>query len=140
VSGEVTLIDTSDGAISRLVQTASKLFARSDFGPAALVGGLAVTMRLATVHRATNDVDAVTDGDGPRALALEYLSDSEARVSDRIEINGVKVDVMPTSPLPTHARDLPDGDLDRLFVLGHRWALETAGSLVTPRGVVWRGN
>jgi hypothetical protein len=140
VSGEVTLIDTSDGAISRLVQTASKLFARSDFGPAALVGGLAVTMRLATVHRATNDVDAVTDGDGPRALALEYLSDSEARASDRIEINGVKVDVMPTSPLPTHARDLPDGDLDRLFVLGHRWALETAGSLVTPRGVVWRGN
>ena len=63
MSGDVTLIDTSDGAISRLVQTASTLFARSGFGPAALVGGLAVTMRLATVHRATNDVDTVTDGD-----------------------------------------------------------------------------
>ncbi len=129
VSGEVTLIDTGDGAISRLAQTASTLFARPGFGPAALVGGLAVTVRLATVHRATNDVDTVTDGDGPRALVLEYLSDSETRDTDRIEINGVKVDVLPTFPLPIHAGDLPDADLDRLFVLGHRWALDTAEPL-----------
>jgi len=120
VSGDVTVVDTSDGSISRLVRTASALFERSGFGPAALVGGLAVTMRLAAVHRATNDVDIVTDGDGPRALALEYLADREARESDRIEIDGVKVDVMPTSPLPTRAGELPGGDLDRLFVLGHR--------------------
>ena len=129
MSGDVTLIDAGDGSVSRLVRTASTLFARPGFGPAALVGGLAVTMRLATVHRATNDVDTVTDGDGPRAIALEYLGDVKARESDRVEIDGVKVDVMSTSPLPTDARELPDGDLDRLFVLGHRWALETAGEL-----------
>lgn len=126
MSGDVILIDTGDGAISRLVRTAATLFARPGFAPAALVGGLAVTMRLATVHRATNDVDTVTDGEGPRQLALEYLGDIDALEADRIDIDGVKVDVMSTSPLPTDAVDLPDGDLDRLFVLGHRWALETA--------------
>jgi len=46
--------------------------------------------------------------------------------SKRIEIDGVKVDVMPTSPLPMTAEELPNGELDRLFVLGYRWALESA--------------
>jgi hypothetical protein len=111
------------------VHAASALFARPGFSPAALVGGLAVTMRLASVHRATNDVDAVTDGEGPRAFALEYLRDSDAHDDNRVEIDGIKIDVMPTEPLPEHAEELPDGDLDRLFVLGHRWALESAGQL-----------
>ncbi|MGK2957731.1 MAG: nucleotidyl transferase AbiEii/AbiGii toxin family protein [Acidimicrobiales bacterium] len=129
MSGDVTLIDSGDGSTSRLVYTASTLFARPGFGPAALVGGLAVTMRLATVHRATNDVDTVTDGDGPRALALEYLGDVDARDANRVEIDGVKVDVMPTFPLPAEAGELPDDDLQRLFLLGHRWALDSADEL-----------
>ncbi|MGO9872166.1 MAG: nucleotidyl transferase AbiEii/AbiGii toxin family protein [Acidimicrobiia bacterium] len=120
--GDVTLIEAGDGGITRLVYTAATLFARPDFGPAALVGGLAVTMRLATVHRATNDVDAVSDGEAP----LQYVGEDAAHGAKRIEIDGVKVDVMPTSPLPMTAEELPDGDLDRLFVLGHRWALESA--------------
>jgi hypothetical protein len=33
---------------------------------------------------------------------------------------------MATSPLPRDAAELPDDELDRLFVLGHRWALEGA--------------
>jgi Nucleotidyl transferase AbiEii toxin, Type IV TA system len=126
VSGEVTLLDTPDGAVSRLVHTASTLFDQPRFGLSALVGGLAVTVRLATVHRATNDVDTVSEGDGPREFALEYLGDAGAAGTDRIEIAGVKVDVMATAPLPDDASELPDGDVDRLFVLGHRWALETA--------------
>lgn len=138
VSGDVTLIDGGDGAVSRLVSTASTLFARPAFAPAALVGGLAVTMRLATVHRATNDVDTVSDGEGPRAVALEYVGDRDAGASDRVEIDGVKVDVMTTETLPTSFAELPEGDLDRLFVLGHRWALETAERLtvrvVSPDG------
>ena len=120
--GDVTLIEAGDGGITRLVHTAATLFARPGFGPAALVGGLAVTMRLATVHRATNDVDAVSDGAAP----LQYVGEDDAHGSKRIEIDGVKVDVIPTSPLPKTAEELPDGDLDRLFVLGHRWALESA--------------
>ncbi len=129
MSGDVTLIDAGDGSVGRLVSTARALFARPDFTPAALVGGLAVTMRLATVHRATNDVDAVSDGEAPRAVALEYVGDREAGMSDLLEINGVKVDVMSTEPLPSTFDELPDADLDRLFVLGHRWALDTAESL-----------
>lgn len=120
--GEVTLIEAGDGGITRLVHTAATLFARPGFGSAALVGGLGVTMRLATVHRATNDVDTVSDGEAP----LQYIGEDDAHGSRRIEINGVKVDVMPTSPLPMTAEELPDGDLDRLFVLGHRWALESS--------------
>jgi hypothetical protein len=126
VSGDVTLVDGGDGATSRLVRTAATLFGTPGFAPAALVGGLAVTCQLATVHRATNDVDTVADGDRPGDLALEYLGDSDAGAG-RIEIEGVTVDVMATHPIDE--RDLPDDELARLFVVGHRWALETATSL-----------
>ena len=126
MSGDITLIDGGAGAVRRLVRAASGLFGRPGFGPAALVGGLAVTVRLATLHRATNDVDVVSEGDAP----LEYVGEGDAQGSNRIEIDGVTVDVMLTSPLPPTAEELPDRDLDRLFVLGHRWALESAEPLV----------
>ena len=126
MSGDVALVDSADGSISHLVRTASSLFSTPDFAPTALVGGLAVTIRLATVHRATVDVDTVAEGEGPRNLALRYLGDIEAATTDRVEIDGVKVDVMATWPLPPTAEELPEEAADRLFVLGHRWALETA--------------
>lgn len=131
MSGDVALIDSGDGAISRLLGVATTLLETPRFQPAALVGGLAVTVRLATVHRATNDVDTVSEGDGPRDLALQYLGDRDAAEANRIEVDGVKVDVMATWPLPDHSDDLPDADLDRLFVVGHRWALDSA----TPVGI-----
>ena len=139
MSGDVRLIDSGDGSIGRLVRTASALFARPDFAPTALVGGLAVTFRLATAHRATVDVDTVAEGEGPRGLALRYLGDAGAASTDRIEIDGVMVDVMATWPLPATADELPEKDADRLFVLGHRWALETAtpvsGDVIEQDGV-----
>jgi len=128
VSGEVTLIDGGDQRVARLVHTAAALFARPGFGPAALVGGLAVTVRLATVHRATNDVDVVSGGEGPERMVLEYLGDRDAAGTRRRMIDGIKVDVISTEPLPDAASDLPDEDGPRLFVLGHRWALESAES------------
>jgi hypothetical protein len=121
------LVDTADGAVLRLIRVAGALFARPDFAPAALVGGLAVTVRLATAHRVTNDVDAVADGDRPREAALDYVGDAAPGV--RIEIDGVKVDVMATAPLPPRMADLPDGEIDRLFVLGHRWASRARNQL-----------
>jgi Nucleotidyl transferase AbiEii toxin, Type IV TA system len=129
VSGDVVLTDTPDGTISRLLHAASSLFAQPSFRPAALVGGLAVTMRLATVHRATVDVDAVTDGEGPRLAALEYVGEADGSDSSRIEFEGVKIDLLSTSALPASFDELPDDDLQRLFVLGHRWALESAEPL-----------
>lgn len=126
VSGDVVLQDSADGSIGRLVRAAAKLFEEQGFAPAALVGGLAVTVRVATSHRATVDVDTVVDGDAPRRLALDYLSDGDVRGSGRIEVGGVHVDVMPTEVLPASAAELPDDDHMRLFVLAHRWALESA--------------
>lgn len=129
MSGEVVLQDSADGSIGRLVRTAASLFAEPRFAPAALVGGLAVTLRIATSHRATVDVDTVVDGEAPRRLALDYLSDGDARGSGRIEIDGVHVDVMETEALPAGAAELPDDDHMRLFALAHRWALESATDL-----------
>jgi len=79
-----------------------------------------------TERRTTNDVDTVSEGEGPRDLALQYLGDRDAARANRIEIDGVKVDVMETWPLPANEGDLPDDDLDRLFVVGHRRALDSA--------------
>ena len=127
MSGDVVLADDDDGAVGRLLDTARRLFDAPGFRPAALIGGLAVTCRIRTVHRATVDVDTVTDGEAPVEHALEYLSDgTEAR---RINIDGVKVDALATYPLPEDADDLPDEPENRLFVLAHRWALESAEPL-----------
>lgn len=140
MSGEVALIDSGDGAISQLIRTATTLFNSPRFHPAALVGGLAVTVRLASVHRATNDIDTVSEGQGPRDLALQYLGDRDAAEANRIEVEGVTVDVMATWPLPDHSDELPEVDLDRLFVVGHRWALDSATPVVidavSPDGAV----
>lgn len=127
MSGEVGLLDDERGSTSRLVRAAGKLLGAGGLGRAALVGGLAVTARLATVHRVTNDVDTVVDDQAWGTLALTSVADNPE--GERIDIDGVKVDVMATSPLPTDETELPDDDHDRLFVLGHRWALESASAL-----------
>jgi hypothetical protein len=126
VSGDVVLVDDDDGSTSHLVRAAARVFALPGFRPAALVGGLAVTARLANVHRATNDIDAVAGGEGP-GEALESVGERATGERGRIEVDGVKIDVMPTSPITL--AELPDDELDRLFVIGHRWALETATPL-----------
>jgi hypothetical protein len=123
VSGEVVLIDGAGGGVSRLVRTAAAVFAERGPASAALVGGLAVTIRLATVHRATNDVDAVTKGEHEGGVFLQYVRESDSAES-RTELDGVTIDLMPTWPIDEAA--LPDDPLARLFVVGHRWALETA--------------
>lgn len=61
MSGErIVLAGDADGEAARLVRTTARL-AGVDLGPHALIGGLAVMCRLAAVHRATHDVDTVTE-------------------------------------------------------------------------------
>lgn len=127
MSGDVTLLDTPDGSVARLVLAAEEAFGRPELTTAALVGGLAVTARIATVHRVTVDVDAVVEDTTRNELAV--TSPEGPAGGERIVLAGVMVDVMPTSALPAHADGLPDDDLPRLFVLGHRWALESATRL-----------
>jgi Nucleotidyl transferase AbiEii toxin, Type IV TA system len=128
VSGNRIQIESDvDGVIPRLVDAAG-VVAEADLGAWALVGGLAVMLQLAKVHRATADVDtAADDDDGRVAAAIDVLiGDGRARRElDQLYVaNGTKVDVIEVYSLDVS--DLPDDDLDRVFLISHRWAVTTA--------------
>jgi hypothetical protein len=101
----------------------------------AIIGGLAVTCRLGHVHRATGDVDAVVDevvglaaNSGAQLLVEAGIAEADpAERQHRVFIDGTKLEIIDTQPLPTDVSDL--ATLDRLFVLGHRWAFESAEPL-----------
>lgn len=96
---------------------------------AALIGGLAVTARVAstTGYRATNDVDLVTADDVPPTF-LEVIT-ARHQIEAPIVIDGIKVDVIPTYDLTEgDLADIDDGP--RLFVASHRWALDTAEPVI----------
>lgn len=122
MSGETVTLADGSGTVARLVRAAEAWCATIPPGRAALVGGLAVTARIATMHRATHDIDLVTDDTG----AVDANASDHAVTA---EVDGVKFDVIATNALPAEAADLPDAADARLFVLAHRWALETATNL-----------
>jgi hypothetical protein len=129
--------------IEALVRAAGLVVEHSP-APAAVIGGLAVTCRLATVHRATADVDLVT---GEPEVAVGGTSAADSLVAsgvarrrpgdppNRVEVAGTRVEIIETAPLnPAQAADI-EPDMARLFVLAHRWALETATQCtITVRG------
>jgi hypothetical protein len=96
----------------------------------AVIGGMAVNIRLSTAsdaHRGTRDVDIVADEALPSAIAI--LSEGQPARGSTVIVAGAEVDVIET--LPFTEEDLNGlTAADRLFVAGHRWALDTAG-LVT---------
>lgn len=110
-----------------LVRAAGRL-AAVDIGAFAIIGGVAVTVRLGRAHRATADVDTVVDDDTPPA-AIDVLRHLDGVTLDpvphRIYVDDTKVELISTGSIA--AADL-DGLDDRqaLFVASHRWALETA--------------
>ena len=112
-------------AAGPLVEVAGKALAQRTLADAALVGGLAVAVRVAAPaisYRATADIDIVTD-DGRPSL-VEILA-GRFGAEEPIVIDGVKVDVIETLPLSEEdLAELDDGP--RLFVAAHRWALEMA--------------
>jgi len=127
VSGDhVDLAGDASGMTARLVHTAARL-ADADLGPYALVGGLAVMCRLVAVHRATQDIDTVTETTVP--TAVEVITSSIGHVDptnpNRAIVDGIRVDVIDTE---TFVGDDLHGiaATDRLFVVSHRWALDSA--------------
>jgi hypothetical protein len=135
VSGEIVhLQGRADGEIASLVRAAG-LVVENTRVQVAIIGGLAVTCRLATAHRATADVDVVV---GER----EVLAEGHSVVDDlidagiarhdpgdpigRLYIEGTKVEVIETEPVDSAEATTIEPDRARLFVLAHRWALETA--------------
>ncbi len=103
-----------------------------------LVGGFAVNLRIAAVHRLTGDVDTVTND--PERL-IELVADlPEAEKIDRAKVvieagMKVKIDVMPS----TVGEALPPGGWKRGFAHARRWAIGSADpvsiTVVDSRGV-----
>lgn len=127
MSGErIVLAGDAGSNTARLVRVTARL-ATVELGPHALIGGLAVMCRLAAVHRATQDIDTVTETTAPTAVELITASVGARDPSNpnRVVIDGIKVDVIDTEPFQDE--DLEGiGPDDRLFVVSHRWALDTA--------------
>lgn len=127
MSGErIVLAGAAEGNAARLVQATARL-GEADLGPHALVGGLAVMCRLAAVHRVTQDVDTVVETTTPTAVEVITSSVGMPDPSHpaRAIVDGVKIDVIDTESFRYDDLD-GVGPEDRLFVISHRWALETA--------------
>ena len=99
--------------------------------PLAIVGGFAVTCRLGRVHRATGDVDMVADelatvgaaGSCARTLVELGIARPDPGGADhRVFVDGTKLEIIETQDLHEGVDEI-DSTLDRLFLLGHRWAL-----------------
>ena len=87
------------------------------------------------MHRATGDVDAVADevvhvaaSSGAQVLVDAGVATRDpAGHEERVYIDGARLEVIDTEPLPDDVSDIEA--LPRLFVLAHRWALESAGPM-----------
>lgn len=123
----ISIAADADGVIARLVRAAARLGDAYD-SPWALVGGLAVMVQVAEAHRATADVDIVADDDAGHLEAvlatLNATTASPTRPNGVLLDDGTSIDVITTGGWI--ADDLPDDDLDRVFILGHWWAVRTA--------------
>ena len=117
----VHLIDTPAGQIAAYVRTLGRLPDDVDW---VLVGGLAANVRIARVHRATNDVDTVTTDVDRLIEVLVDFDDAERLSSAKVQLHNpeVEVDVMHS----TEGRELPPEERDRAFALARRFALRSA--------------
>lgn len=138
MSGDVIVLqDGPTGHVVGLVRAAG-VVAREAGVSIALIGGLAVTCRLAVAHRVTADVDLVAD-DPSEILAAgltaaERLLNSGAAhrrngvVSGSLYIESTKIEIIDTTSQRAEDVSEVEPDAARLFILAHRWALETATS------------
>lgn len=127
MSGDPALIvlPSSD---RRLLDAIRSVLATPGLPPVALIGGLAVAARMSAVgidHRATVDIDLVTVYLEPDPEVVEVIAEAHQSSKQPLIVEGVKVDIIPTSPVA--GVDLNDfDDQERLFLSGHRWAFQTA--------------
>lgn len=128
MSGEpvALLVSQPAGTLASLVRALADLES-AGLPRHALVGGVAVMVRLSLAHRATQDLDEVVEPSSPTAAVLIA---GPGAVEHRAETaGGVRVDLISVGDrdlrsLP--ASDLPDQDDERLFALAHDFALRSA--------------
>jgi hypothetical protein len=127
VSGDEPIVLAGEAMVA-LIRAVTAL-GEAGLGPHAIVGGVAVAVRLGQAHRATADVDMVVDDTLPpdAVTALLELPDAvrDADVDYRVWVGGTKIEVIPVARVS-------DSDLDgltemqTLFVAAHSFALFTA--------------
>lgn len=99
-----------------------------------VIGGLAVICRLGGGYRVTSDLDTVNRRSAEEPPQLEVLIASGATPSDAAGViiatpaGNVKVDVLEVSD--ADLQPLPEDPTDRLHVLAHAWAAESATPVV----------
>ena len=110
------------------MRAAAAVLATKGLPRVVLVGGLAITTRIALAgqsHRATTDIDLVTAYQEPEPEAFDLLVAAHDAPDPPLVVEGIKVDVIPTAALDEFdVTGLTDDD--RLFLTGHRWAYERA--------------
>jgi hypothetical protein len=121
-----------------LVEAARAVLATPGLPAVALVGGLAITARVSAagaIHRATRDIDLVTEYRAPDPEVVELVAAAQGAAGDHLAVDGITVDIIPTASVDDadlHGQEDPH----RLFLAGHRWAFETAADeqLAVPDG------
>lgn len=122
MSGEIDL--GSDAQIVSLVSALAALVEQVPVAEFAVIGGLAVLAALEGAHRVTNDVDTVAEQHGDNPTVVEIAL---AKPGGRF--GGLKIDCIPvgdTAAASLVESELPEDELDRAFILGHRWAFDSA--------------
>lgn len=125
MSGDVVVLGDIDGRLEKLVRgiaTLERLPAKH-----ALIGGLAVMARLAQRHRATADIDAVYEDGSVDVTEILVEHGATLQPDGVILPQGVKLDLIAVGDLDP--ADLPADPHDRAFILGHRWALDSASDV-----------
>ena len=126
MSGELRL---EGSGIGNLVASLAALTESASSAEFAVIGGLAVLARLGGAHRVTDDLDTVATQHGDEPTVVEAVVAAQGIDGS---LKGTKVDCIAVGDVPAaelSVEQLPDVEEDRIFVLAHRWALDTADEL-----------
>lgn len=122
----IVLISQPEGPLVRLLQGLAAV-EQAGLGAHALIGGVAVMIRLAGQHRATADLDEVVAPTDPSA---QVLLGAPPGTVQRVMLPGeLKVDVIEVGETPLgdlEPSELPVDPVERLFLLAHDNALRSA--------------
>ncbi len=127
VSGErsdIMLIADANGAMATLLGHLGEVD-QAGLSDWALIGGLAVMVRLENAHRPTRDIDTLSRQVDPEPKLTLLGIAERATPTGVVLADGTKVDVIGVDPrLDLDA--LPEDVHQRMFVLSHWWMAETA--------------
>jgi hypothetical protein len=123
-------VDLAGRSMLAIVQAIPELEARTG-RKAIVIGGLAVLCRLGTAYRATSDLDTANRRAAGEPAQLDVLLQDDgvtqagpAGVWIPTPAGMVQVDVIEVTD--AELRHLPQDETDRLAVLSHAWAIQTA--------------